>query len=244
MTKRDTTFKILRFDPIEDEKPHFQEFVHRPKPKDTVLEALKDIRDQQDPSLAFRYSCREAVCGSCGMVINGEIGLACKTIVDNLGTDTIVIEPLPNLEIKKDLIVDMSPFWKAYEFVQPYLQGEGEVPPQGHRVEERQMEKIYQYITCILCACCYSACPVASRDGRYIGPAALAKLYRFAKDPRDKRPFDSLARVDTPEGAWGCDTVFRCNDVCPKDVRPADGIEGVRRTLVAKRLKRLFGAKT
>ena len=177
------------------------------------------------------------------MVINGEISLACKTIIDNLGTDTVVIEPLPNLEIRKDLIVDMEPFWKAYEFVQPYLQAEGEAPAEGHRIEDRQMEKIDQYITCILCACCYSACPVASRDGRYLGPAALAKLYRFIKDPRDARPFESLARVDTPEGAWGCDTVFRCNDVCPKSVRPADGVEGVRRTLVAERVKRLFGAK-
>ncbi len=244
MAAKHKAFKILRFDPVADKHPHFQEFIHTPKPRDTVLEALKDIRDQQDPSLAFRYSCREAVCGSCGMVINGEVGLACKTIVDNLGSGTIVIEPLPNLEIKKDLIVDMEPFWKAYESVQPYLQAAGDVPPEGYRVEDKEMGKIDQYITCILCACCYSACPVASRDGRYIGPAALAKLYRFLKDPRDARPFESLALVDTPEGAWGCDTVFRCNEVCPKDVRPADGIEGVRRVLVAKRLKRLFGGKT
>ena len=92
---------------------------------------------------------------------------------------------------------------------------------------------VFQYITCILCASCYSACPVASRDGRYIGPAALAKLYRFAIDPRDQRPFAALDRVNGPDGVWGCDTVFRCNDVCPKDVRPADGIEGLRALYVA-----------
>jgi succinate dehydrogenase / fumarate reductase iron-sulfur subunit len=238
------TFKILRFDPENDAAPHFQSFVHHPRPKETILEALKDIRDQQDPSLAFRYSCREAVCGSCGLTINGEIGLACKILVDSLGTNTAVIEPLPNLELKKDLIVDMEPFWEAYRYIEPYLQPEESRPPaEGHRIEDKEMARIDQYVTCILCACCYSACPVASRDGRYIGPAAMAKLFRFAKDPRDRRPYQALARIDSPSGAWGCDTVFRCNDVCPKSVRPADGIEGLRRALVVKRIKRFFGVK-
>jgi succinate dehydrogenase / fumarate reductase iron-sulfur subunit len=237
------TFKILRYDPTLDQTPHFREYTHNPKPTDSILEALKDIRDQQDPSLAFRYSCREAVCGSCALTINGTIGLACKTIIGPLGVDLIVIEPLPNFEIQKDLIVDLAPFWEAYRFIEPYLQPEGDAPAKGHRVAEEKMEKVYQYITCIMCASCYAACPAASRDGRYIGPAALAKLHRFVRDPRDKRPFASLAKVDSPAGAWGCDTIFRCNDVCPKSVRPADGIEGVRRTLVAERTKRLLRGK-
>jgi len=237
------TFKILRFDPLVDKIPHFREYRHDPKPTDSILEALKDIRDQQDPSLAFRYSCREAVCGSCGLTVNGKICLACKEIVGRIDADLIVVEPLPNLEIQKDLVVDLAPFWEAYRHIEPYLQPEGEAPPGGHRVAEEKMEKVYQYITCILCACCYAACPVASRDGRYLGPAALAKLYRFVRDPRDRRPFKSLAKVDNPAGAWGCDTVFRCNEVCPKSVRPADGIEGLRRTLVARRTKRLFKGK-
>jgi succinate dehydrogenase / fumarate reductase iron-sulfur subunit len=237
------TFKILRYDPVTEGQAHFESFIHESKPADSILETLKDIRDQQDPSLAFRYSCREAVCGSCAMVINGEIALACRTQVEALETDVIVIEPLPNLEIQKDLIVDMEPFWTAYRQVEPFLQPEGDVPPKGHLVEEKDMEAAFQFITCILCAACYAACPVASRDGRYVGPAALAKLYRFIKDPRDKRTWSSLAKVDTPTGAWGCDTVFRCNDVCPKSVRPADGIEGVRRRLVAERLKRIVGKK-
>jgi len=235
------TFKILRYDPERDEPPHFQTYVHETKPRDSVLEALKDIRDQQDPSLSFRYSCREAVCGSCAMVINGGIALACRTLVATAGPDLLVIEPLPNMEIQKDLIVDMEPFWEAYRFVQPYLQPpEGGVPEKGHLVEEAQLEDVFRLTTCILCASCYSACPVVTRDGRYIGPAALAKLHRFIKDPRDKRSYKALQRVDTPTGAWGCDTVFRCNDVCPKEVQPAHGIEGVRRTLVARKTKRLF----
>jgi succinate dehydrogenase / fumarate reductase iron-sulfur subunit len=144
-----TTFKILRFDPPKDEHPHFQEYIHTPKPGDTMLEVLKEIRDEQDPSISFRYSCREAVCGSCALTINGTICLACKRQFEALKTDVVVIEPLPNLEIIKDLIVDFKPFWDAYNFIQPYLQPEGQaVPEKGHCVEEKDMEKVFQFITC------------------------------------------------------------------------------------------------
>lgn len=235
-----TTFKILRYDPTKDEPPHFQTYVYEPKPRDSVMEALKDIRDQQDPSLSFRYSCREAVCGSCAMVINGEIALSCRTLVDAAGPDLIVIEPLPNMEILKDLVVDMAPFWEAYRFVQPYLQPVGEVPPKGHHIEDSELEDVFRLTTCILCASCYSACPVVSREAEYLGPAALAKLHRFVKDPRDKRSYEALKRVDSPTGVWGCDTVFRCNAVCPKEVQPGHSIEGVRRALVVRKMKRIF----
>lgn len=235
-----TTFQILRYDPTKDEPPRFQTYVHEPKPRDSVMESLKDIRDQQDPSLSFRYSCREAVCGSCAMVINGAIALSCRTLVETAGPELIVLEPLPNMEILKDLVVDMAPFWEAYRFVQPYLQPEGEAPAKGHRFEDAEFEDVFRLTNCILCASCYAACPVVARESEYLGPAALAKLHRFVRDPRDKRPYGSLGRVDSPTGAWGCDTVFRCNDVCPKEVQPAHGIEGVRRALVAGKVKRIF----
>ncbi len=237
------TFKILRFDPLKDPKPYFQDFRHRPGPTDSILEALKDIRDRQDPTLAFRYSCREAVCGSCGMVINGRTTLACLTSVKALDSSEIIIEPLPNLEIQKDLFVDMTPFWNALERIEPYIINPEDAPQEGHEIDEQEMEGIYQFITCILCACCYSVCPVASRDGRYLGPAALAKLCRFVKDPRDRRPYDSWSLVDHQDGIWGCDTVFQCNEVCPKDVRPADGILALRRRLFAAKMTRIFKRK-
>lgn len=236
-------FRILRFDPLNDEKPHFQEFRHTPRQADSILDALKDIRDQQDPTLAFRYSCREAICGSCAMVINGKTTLACLTSVAALEAPQIIIEPLPNLEIQKDLFVDLDPFWKALEKIAPYLHPGDKPEDEGHRIEEEEMEKIFQYITCILCGCCYSACPVASRDGAYLGPAALAKLCRFIKDPRDARSYESWAVVNAEDGVWGCDTVFQCNDVCPKDVRPADGILALRRKLFASEFKRIFKRK-
>jgi len=236
-------FRILRFDPQKDETPYFQEFEYESSSKDAVLDALLNIRENLDPTLSFRHSCREAVCGSCGMVINGRITLACRTILESLKDKLVIIEPLPNLEIQKDLMVDLTPFWQALREVEPYLQPAESHPPKGYRIDAKQMEKIYQFINCILCGCCYSACPVVARGQGYFGPAALAKLYRFVRDPRDLRPFSQWEKIDKPQGIWGCDTVFRCHDVCPKDVRPADGIEGLRRKLIVEKLKKVFRRK-
>jgi succinate dehydrogenase / fumarate reductase iron-sulfur subunit len=236
----DYIFRILRFDPKKDEYPHFQDFSYAIEEKRSILEALMDIRNEQDCSLSFRYSCREAICGSCAMVINGNFDLACRTDLGALKSSTVIVEPLPNLEIQKDLVVDMDPFWEALYKIEPYLHGETVPPEKGHRVDDREMDRIFQYVNCILCGCCYAACPVATRDERYLGPAALAKLCRFVKDPRDQRPFSLWSRVNTEAGVWGCDTVFKCNEVCPKDVRPADGIEALRRKLVVEKIRRLF----
>lgn len=239
----DYHFRILRFDPLKDEYPYFQDYSYQTPEKKSVLEALMEIRNEQDCTLAFRYSCREAICGSCAMVINGKFDLACRVELESLRSSHIVVEPLANLEIQKDLVVDMEPFFEAMLKIEPYLHPEGALLEKGYRIEEREMEKIFQYINCILCGCCYSACPVISRDERYLGPAALAKLFRFVKDPRDKRPFSNWSRVNTEGGAWGCDTVFKCNEVCPKSVRPADGIEALRRKLVLEKIKRIFKFK-
>ncbi len=239
-TEVDYIFRILRFDPKKEEHPSFQDFSYATEEKKSILEALMDIRNEQDCTLSFRYSCREAICGSCAVVINGNFDLACRRDLGALRSSTVVIEPLPNLEIQKDLVVDMDPFWEALLKIEPYLHAGDVVLERGHRVEDREMEKIFQYINCILCGCCYAACPVASRDERYLGPAALAKLYRFVRDPRDQRSFSIWSRVNTEGGLWGCDTVFKCNEVCPKDVRPADGIEALRRKLVLEKAKHLF----
>ena len=233
-------FRILRFNPLKDEYPHFEDFIFETDKKLTILEALMQIRNENDCSLSFRYSCREAICGSCGMVINGKTDLACRVELQSLQSSQIIIEPLPNLEILKDLVVDMTPFWDALQKIEPFLHKAEQAPEKGYRIEDKTMDKIFQFINCIMCGCCYSVCPVVSRDPRYLGPAALSKLYRFVKDPRDKRSFSSWMRVNTESGIWGCDTVFRCNEVCPKDVRPADGIEALRRRIVIGKIKRLF----
>ena len=236
-------FKILRYDPRQDEYPYFQEYSYETAEAKSVLEALMEIRNVQDCSLSFRYSCREAICGSCAMVINGRFDLACRTELESLDSTQIVIEPLPNLEIQKDLVVDLNPFWEALNKIEPFLHSEGEIPEKGYRIEDEKIDKIFQYVNCILCGCCYSACPVVSQRENYLGPAALAKLYRFVKDPRDKRPYKNWARVNTEGGAWGCHTIFKCNEVCPKEVRPADGIGALRRTLIVEKIKNLLPFK-
>jgi succinate dehydrogenase / fumarate reductase, iron-sulfur subunit len=236
-----SVFKILRYDATQPQSPaRFQSYRVRVIPGLTVLTVLHRIRDEIDGTLAFRSSCRSAVCGSCAMVMNGKIDLACRTQVSALGGSTIVLEPLPNLTVIKDLVVDMTPFWEMYDKVKPYLIRKGPTPEKEIYQSELERQAFDQYVNCILCACCYGACPVPARDPDYLGPAALAKLERFVIDSRDERPSDLVEVVNNERGVWGCDTVLRCIEACPKDVRPTEAIVGLRKTLLKGRFKRLF----
>jgi succinate dehydrogenase / fumarate reductase iron-sulfur subunit len=199
------------------------------------------IRDEIDGTLSFRSSCRSAVCGSCAMVINGKIDLACRTQVAPFESNTIILEPLPNMDIIKDLVVDLAPFWNMYEKVKPYLIRKNPDPEKEIQQSEDDRSRIDQFVNCILCASCYGACPVISRDQEYIGPAALAKLERFILDSRDEREAGFLETVNNEQGLWGCDTMLRCIDACPKDVRPTDSIVGLRKTLIKEKAKKIFG---
>ena len=152
------TFKIFRYDGKEPgNAPRFATYLIDVLPDSLVLTALLRIRDEIDGTLAFRSSCRSAVCGSCAMVMNGKIELACRTQVASLGKDTIILEPLPNFEIIKDLVVDMTPFWKMYERVKPWLMRKGPAPPEELRQSEEERNRIDQFVNCILCAACYGA---------------------------------------------------------------------------------------
>jgi len=238
------TFKILRSDRKRpDERPRFQTYRVKVIPGLTVLAVLMRIRDEIDGTLSFRSSCRSAVCGSCAMVINGRIDLACRTQAASFGTNTIILEPLPNMEVIKDLVVDMTPFWRMYKKVKPYLIRQTADPEKEIEQSEEERSRIDQFVNCILCACCYGACPVIARDPQYLGPAAMAKLERFILDSRDERPEDFLDTVNDEKGVWGCDTVLRCIEACPKDVRPTDSIVNLRKTLVKKKARRLLGIK-
>ncbi len=233
-------FEVFRYDGAGEAPPRFDAFEIRAAHGMSVLQGLLQIQDEQDPSLAFRYACRGAVCGSCAMSINGHLNLACRVQLDRLQTRRIVIEPLPNLEILRDLIVDMTPFWDKYERVRPWLHA-GEVRARDGRMSEAERERFDQYVNCILCGLCYAACPVLKANDQFTGPAALAKLYRFVADPRDQRPADAIRAEDSQQGVWGCHTITRCIDACPKNVRPTDGIRGVRRRLLSQTFKKLLG---
>jgi succinate dehydrogenase / fumarate reductase, iron-sulfur subunit len=238
------TFKILRFDRKEPgEGARFQAYRVKVIPGLTILAVLNRIRDEIDGTLSFRSSCRSAVCGSCAMVINGRIDLACRTQAASFGTDTVILEPLPNMEIIKDLVVDMTPFWTMYEKVKPWLDRSGPGPEKEMRQSPEDRALVDQFVNCILCACCYGACPVISRDPQYLGPAALAKLERFVLDSRDERLPSALDEVNNEHGVWGCDTVLKCIEACPKDVRPTDAIINLRKRLFTEKAKKLLGIR-
>ncbi len=232
------TFRISRFDPDSDNgKPYYREYSLDASEGMTVLEALLRLQTEQDGSLAFRYACRGAVCGSCTMVINGQIGLACRVQVRGLG-ETVTLEPLPNLPVLKDLVVDMDVFFDKNRAVQPWLQPSGPDPEKERLVDPQQWAEAEPYTNCILCASCYGVCPAAERDPAYLGPAALAKHYRFLADVRDAADEERLALVDGEQGVEGCDMVWNCVEVCPKGVPPTQGIGKSRaRIRRAKRKK-------
>jgi succinate dehydrogenase / fumarate reductase, iron-sulfur subunit len=240
-------FEILRYDAAGSEPPRFQAYELAAERKLSVLEALVKLQSEQDPSLAFRYSCRGAVCGSCAMAINGTLNLACRALLENLPGDLVVLEPLPHLEVLKDLVVDMEPFWEKYRRVEPWLHAavaEGEqARSSAPAMSEAQRAGIDQYVNCVLCGLCYGACPVLSAREDFLGPAALAKLSRFVGDPREDRAARPLEPAEADAGAWGCRTITRCIDVCPKQVRPTDGVGAVRRRVLSQRFKRMPGAK-
>ncbi len=236
------TFKILRYDTLEPAKePYLASYRIRVIPGLTVLAVLIRIRDEIDGTLAFRSSCRAAVCGSCAMVINGKIDLACRTQVAPFNTDTVILEPLPNLEIIKDLVVDLAPFWASYEQIKPWLTRKSPAPEKELPQSAEDRKRIDQYVNCILCASCYGACPVPARDPSYLGPHAFAKLERFMADSRDERPASVLETVNNERGVWGCDTVLRCIDACPKEVRPTDAIVALRKRLIKYKTKKILG---
>jgi succinate dehydrogenase / fumarate reductase iron-sulfur subunit len=222
------TFRISRFDPQSDEEPAYQEFTADIRQGTTVLEALIQLQAEQDGSLAFRYACRGAVCGSCAMVINGEVRLACRTQVHGLEGTVIMLDPLPNLTRLKDLVVDMAPFFKGLEAVQPWLQVEEPEPEREHLVTPDKWSEAEPYTNCILCASCYAVCPVPEKEPGYLGPAALAKHYRFLADVRDIASEARVALVDNSQGVWGCDMVWNCVEACPKGVPPTKGIGKTR----------------
>jgi succinate dehydrogenase / fumarate reductase iron-sulfur subunit len=230
------TLRVKRFQKERDTPQWIEIFQVEITKGMNLLEALLRIRDEQDGTLAFRYSCRGAVCGSCAMKVNGKIVLACRTHVEDFLRKPSLIEPLPYFPVIRDLIVDMSTFFISHKKIEPYLHGK----PVSNRTEyfmnEDERNEINPYIQCILCGICFGTCPAFKKDSQFLGPAVLAKAYRFLIDPRDKREDKILKGVDGQQGVWGCKTVFNCTKVCPKEVPPTHAIVKMRRKMLKHRL--------
>ncbi len=213
--------KIQRLTPDTDEKHYFQEFTVEADPNERLLDALMNVKRFQDGSLGFRKSCAHGVCGSDAMRINGKDALACKTlvkdVVENEG-ETVTVEPLRYLPVQRDLIVDQEQFFEKYKAIKPYLIND-ETIEKGERVQSQDERMVFDDTTnCILCASCYSACPILENNDKFLGPAAIGQAFRFNSDSRDRGLDERLKILDSPDGVWPCENHFKCTQSCPRSI--------------------------
>ena len=207
----------------------------------TVLDALLWLNEHRDAGLAFRYSCRMGICGSCGMMINGKPRLACETQIKDLG-NTVDVAPLPGFPLIRDLVTDFDPFLRHHTEIKPYLIRDASVDHNPIRIELFQTEKhlldYYQFSMCIMCGLCDAACPIVTTDPEFLGPQALAQAYRFEADSRDQGWAERARIVDTAHGCWDCKVAGSCSDVCPRGVDPALGVQLLKREILRGRIHR------
>lgn len=229
-------FDVYRHDPARGGEPRYQHYELQLAPHTPVLTGLLRIRDELDPTLTLRYSCRSAICGSCAMLVNSKSRLACHTPVGPEVAEhgRIVVDPMRNQPILRDLVVDQKPFWSRYELMEPHLIPDPQRPmPEGRATQmtPAQVDRFKETPRCISCAACYSACPAVEADPEFPGPMALAKLYRFVVDPRDGAHKARLQKIQT-SGLWLCLRCHLCTEACPKDVRPSERIRDLKELAV------------
>lgn len=228
------TLDLFRYDQAVDDVPHRDKVTLDIPETMTVLDALEYAKAEVDGSISFRRSCRSAICGSCSMNINGVTGLACKTPCSAvLKTDgTISVDPMPNFEPLKDMVVQMDPFWDKYSRLKPYLQpaDRDEEHETERRVSPEDMRKLVAVANCVMCATCYALCPVVSVDPSFAGPAAIAYAYRFIEDVRDDKRKERCAQIND-DYLWLCAHCYACS-YCPKHVDPHDDIIAVKRATI------------
>jgi succinate dehydrogenase / fumarate reductase iron-sulfur subunit len=227
-------FSVFRYNPEVDEKPYMQSYDIPLEPSDRMLlDAIVRIK-QHDDSLSLRRSCREGVCGSDAMNINGKNGLACITPLDSL-KEPVVLKPLPGLPVIRDLIVDMSQFFKQYHSVKPYLINEEPAPAIERLQSPEERAKLDGLYECVLCACCSTACPSFWwNPDRFIGPSGLLQAYRFLADSRDTATAERLSELDDPYSVFRCHGIQNCVQVCPKGLNPTQAIGHIRNMLLER----------
>jgi len=225
------TIRIARSNPSEHTPPKFDEFKIPVQKWTTVLEAILYVKQNFDHSVAVRYSCRQASCGSCGMKINGKPSLACYTKVSELNSNIITVEPMNNFPIIRDLTVDFKQLFSTHKKMKPFvISEESEITPGTKESIQtpKDLEEFLQFSYCIKCGLCNSACPTMATDSSFIGPQGLAQAYRYVADNRDKGTKERLKIVDQSHGIWRCHFSGSCSHVCPKGVDPAMAIQMLR----------------
>ncbi len=219
------TFVVTRFDPDRDEEPRTDRYEVPVQPDWKVLDALNYIKDEIDSTLAHRWSCRMAVCGSCGMQVDGKPKLTCKDSLANYG-DTVTVEPLANFPVVRDLVVEFEGFMEKFKSVKPWIirAKERAVEEGTHRQSPAELEAFKQFSMCINCMLCYSACPAVSNEPEFAGPAAIALGHRYNLDSRDEGDSERLAAMRDEGFVYACSYANECSEVCPKNVDPAAAV--------------------
>lgn len=227
--------RVYRWIPEEESLPRLDTYwIDLDRCGPMVLDALFKIKNEIDPTLSFRRSCREGICGSCSMNMNGDNGLACLEPIEKYGS-WLTIYPLPHMHVIRDLVPDLGQFFRQYEQMQPWLQTKEPAPEQEWLQSPEDRERLNGLYECILCACCSSACPSYWwNSNRFLGPAVLLQAYRWVEDSRDQTTDERLDRVSEPMGAYGCRQILNCAQVCPKGLNPAEAISGLRRRLIMR----------
>jgi succinate dehydrogenase / fumarate reductase iron-sulfur subunit len=235
-------FKIYRFNPEAEMEPHYDTFAVEAEPNERILDCLNRIRWTLDGSLSFRMSCAHGICGSDGLIINGQPALACQKLVKDYDYNReILIEPLKYFEVVKDLIVDLNPFYERLKSINP--------PPQARQTDpetatndtseterHQSIDERNRYddaLKCILCACCYAACPVmVEQNHEFVGPAAILRAQRYIFDSRTTDVADRLRIIENPHGIWGCKSYYMCTVVCPKNIKVTEAILKTKKKII------------
>ena len=236
--KRVKTFKVYRYDPDSGQNPRWDTYdVDVDACGPMVLDVLIHIKNNIDPTLTFRRSCREGICGSCSMNIDGANTLACLKPVEEVKSATVKIYPLPHMPVVKDLVPDLTRFYAQYASIEPWLKTKTPAPPDRERLQSKEdQERINTPSACILCACCSSACPSYWWNSeRYLGPAALLQAYRWIVDSRDEATGERLDALEDPFRLYRCHTILNCTKDCPKNLNPGKAIAEIKKMMVERR---------
>ena len=230
-------FKIYRYDPEKKQNPHLDTYeVDLAECGPMILDALIKIKNEVDSTVTFRRSCREGICGSCAMNIDGHNTLACTKAIDEVKGDC-TIYPLPHMQVVRDLVVDFSGFWAQYEWIQPWLQTYTPAPEKERLQSQAERVKLDGLYECILCACCSTSCPSYWWNGdRFLGPAALLQSYRWLVDSRDEATGERLDALEDPFKLYRCHTIMNCSNTCPKGLNPARAIAKIKKMAVERKL--------
>jgi succinate dehydrogenase iron-sulfur subunit len=236
--RRTRTFKIYRYEPSSGENPSWDTFeVDLDACGPMVLDALISIKNTIDPTLTFRRSCREGVCGSCAMNVDGRNTLACTRGMEEIKSDTITVAPLPHQPVVKDLVPDLTNFYAQYAFIEPWLQTKTPPPEKEWKQSEADRAKLDGLYECILCACCSTSCPSYWwNSDKFLGPAALLQAERWIADSRDEATGARLDKLEDPFKLYRCHTIMNCAQVCPKDLNPAKAIASIKADMVERKL--------